>query len=205
MTVETRISPMRLLLQPGGTVIDLDTLQGSWTSEQYLKLTNRTAQLIEFTDGTIEVLPMPTRKHQRILALLYEWFVAFVRPMSGEVLFAALRLQIRPGKFREPDLLVLLQSDDPRNQDAFWLGADLVIEIVSPDDPERDLVEKVADYAEAGIPEYWIVNPLDETISVLTLVDGAYTTHGRFQRGSNAVSRLLDGFSVEVDAVFNVV
>jgi len=45
-----------------------------------------------------------------------------------------------------------------------------VVEIVSPDDPDRDLVEKVADYAEAGIPEYWIVNPNTATISVLRLV-----------------------------------
>lgn len=205
MSVVTHTNDLVLVSKRAGTELDLDDLQGTWTVEQYLKLTNRTAQLIEFTDGTIEVLPMPTRKHQRILALLYEWFVAFVRPMSGEVLFAALRLQIRPGKFREPDLLVLLRSDDPRNQEAFWLGADLVVEIVSPDAPERDLVEKVADYAEAGILEYWIVNPIDESITVLTLADGAYTLHGRFVRGEQAGSQLLTGFGVEVDAVFNVV
>jgi Uma2 family endonuclease len=56
---------------------------------------------------------------------------------------------------------LLLDVNDPRNQNAFWLGADLVVEIVSPDDVERDIVIKRADYAEAGIPEYWIVNPLD--------------------------------------------
>ncbi len=101
----------------------------------------------------------------------------------GEILFAPLRLQILPGRYREPDLLLLLNKDDPRNQDAYWLGADLVVEIVSPDDPERDTVVKRADYAEAGIPEYWIVNPLDETITVLTLTNREYAEHGIFQRG----------------------
>lgn len=52
--------------------------------------------------------------------------------------YAPLRLQIRPGKFHEPDLLLLRDAHDPCNQDAYWLGADLVVEIVSPDDPERD-------------------------------------------------------------------
>ena len=52
---------------------------------------------------------------------------------------------------------------DPRCQDRYWLGADLVVEVVSPDRPERDLVDKRIDYAvrQAGIPEYWVVDPRD--------------------------------------------
>jgi Uma2 family endonuclease len=105
----------------------------------------------------------------------------------------------RPGKFREPDLLLVLDKDDPRAQDEFWLGA----EIVSADRPARDIEEKPRDYAEAGIPEYWIVNPLDETISLLTLRGDAYVEHGVFRRGQRAASLILDGFSVSVDEVFD--
>ena len=76
-------------------------------------------------------------------------------------------------------------------------------EIVSPDDPERDLRVKRADYAEAGIPEYWIVNPADETITVLKLDGDAYAEHGTFRRGESATSALLAGFAVRVDAVFD--
>ena len=97
----------------------------------------------------------------------------------------------------------MVDKDDPRAQDEFWLGADLVLEIVSPDKPKRDTEEKPLDYAEAGIPEYWIVNPLDETITVLTLVGGVYMPHGIFRRGARAASKLLDGFSVYVDDVFD--
>ena len=110
---------------------------------------------------------------------------------------------MRPGKYREPDLLLLRDANDPRNQNAFWLGADLVIEIVSPDHPSATRRVKRADYAEAGIPEYWIVNPLDETITVLTLDGDAYTEHGIFRRGQSAASALLDGFAVRVDEVFD--
>ena len=119
-------------------------------------------------------------------------------------MFAPLRLQVRPNIYREPDLLLLLDANDPRNQNAFWLGADLVIEIVSPDDPERDTKIKRADYAEAGILEYWIVNSADETITVLTLDGDAYTEHGTCRRGESAASALLDGFAVRVDEVFDV-
>jgi Uma2 family endonuclease len=78
----------------------------------------------------------------------------------------------------------------------------LALEIVSPDDPERDTRVKRLDYAEAGIPEYWIVNPIDETITVLCLEGEQYTEHGMFRRGDAATSALLESFVVEVNEVF---
>lgn len=184
-------------------VLDLLPLQGQWSEEAYLWLTDDTSRLIEFTDGYIEVLPMPTDKHQTILMFLYELFVAFIRPKGGKVLVAPLRVKIRPRKFREPDLLLVLDAKDSRRENRFWLGADLVLEVVSPDKPARDLVEKRGDYAEAGIPEYWIANPETETIAVLRLEGEQYAEHGVFGRGKTADSALLPGFTVRVDAVFD--
>ena len=182
---------------------DLLPRQGCWTDEAYLWLTDHGRRLIEFTDGRIEELPMPTYTRQAVLAFLYRLFHDYLRPRGGVVVFSGLRMRIREGKFREPDLLMLCERSDPRNQDRYWLGADLVAEVVSPDDPDRDLVEKRADYAEAGIPEYWIVDPRDETITVLTLDGEAYVEDGAYARGSHATSRLLDGFTAGVSAVFD--
>ena len=200
-TVET--PSIRIIWPKTGAELDLGAPQGLWTAEQYLTLTDQANQLIEFTNGVIEALPMPTRKHQAMIAYLYRKLFALLEPIGGIVLFAALRMQIHPNKYREPGLLLLLEARDPRNQEAYWLGADLVVEIVSPDDPERDTVLKRADYAEAGIPEYWIVNPLDETITVLTLDGPAYAEHGLFRRGQRAGSRLLPGFGVATDDLFD--
>ncbi len=146
---------------------------------------------------------MPTDSHQVILLFMYDLLRTFLAQIGGKVLVSPLRLQIRPGKQREPDILLVRDASDPRRQNRFWQGADLVAEIVSPDDPERDTVEKVADYAEAGIPEYWIVNPEAETITVLTLQGDAYAVHGVFQRGEVANSILLAGFSADVSAVLD--
>lgn len=194
---------MRLKLSDDETDIDLDALQGLWSVEQYLKLTNQTNRLIEFTDGVIEVLPMPTKRHQAISLFLLLSLLAFVRPRGGAVYYAPLRIEVRPGKFREPDLLLVTNADDPRAQDEFWLGADFVVEIVSPDNLKRDTEEKPLDYAEAGIPEYWIVNPLTDTITVMVLDGTSYVEYGVFRRGDRAVSKLLDGFSVRVDEVLD--
>ena len=75
---------------------------------------------------------------------------------------------IADGTFREPDLLLVRAAADSRRGNRFWTGADLVVEIVSPDQPERDIVQKRRDYAGAEIPEYWIVDPRAAEVTVLS-------------------------------------
>jgi len=183
-------------------LLDLLPPQGGWEEAEYLWLTDRSNRLLELSDGIIEVLPMPTREHQEIVRALLLALFAFLRPRGGDVLFAPLRLRVSEGNFREPDLLAVLDTDDPRAQNRYWTGADLVMEVVSPDAPERDLVEKRREYAEAGIPEYWIVDPRDRSVTVLVLADGQYREHGRFVPGQGATSVLLPDFTVATAAVF---
>src|SRR5947207_2631040 len=91
----------------------------------------------------------------KFLALL-----SLMQRIGGEVFFAPLRLQLGPRTFREPDILLLGSAADPRRGNEYWTGADLVVEVVSPDDPARDYVAKRRDYAETGIVAYWIVDPV---------------------------------------------
>ena len=83
------------------------------------------------------------------------------------------------------------------------MGADIALEVVSDEKPERDLVDKRGDYAEGRVPEYWIVNPPTETITVLRLRMDVYEEAGVYRRGESAASTLLPGFSVAVAAVFD--
>ena len=199
------VPPQRAVADPQLAALLCDTLpaQGAWSDSAYLWLTDHSRRPIEFTDGWLEELPAPTASHQAVLLFLYDAFRTCLRDRGGAVMVAPLRMRIRAGKFREPDLLLLRHRDDPRYEDRYWLGADLVAEVVSPDDPDRDLVEKCADYADAGIPEYWIVDPCSETILVLGLDDGAYRELGLYQRGDVASSPLLPGLQVDVAALFD--
>ena len=146
---------------------------------------------------------MPTYTHQAVLLFLYDVFRAYLRRRGGVVMVTPLRMRIREGKFREPDLLLLRRHDDPRCEDRYWLGADLVAEVISADNPDRDLVEKRVDYAEAGVPEYWIADPRTETILVLELQEGVYREVGAYRRGEQVPSPSLDGLRVDVAAVFD--
>jgi Uma2 family endonuclease len=64
-------------------------------------------------------------------------------------------------------------------------------------------VVKRHDYAQAGIPEYWIIDPQTEMITVLGLQGDQYGTHGVFGRGDSATSALLPGFAVTVSQVLD--
>jgi Uma2 family endonuclease len=177
--------------------------QGKWSDEEYLVLTDHRNRLVEFTDGTLEPLSMPTDNHQMLLQVLFLAFLKYFGAAGGVVHFSPMRVRIRPGKFREPDLLVLMAANDSRRHNRYWDGADVAVEVVSEDKPERDLVDKVADYAEGRIPEYWIVNPQTKTITVLELRDGAYAEAGVYLPGQSARSVLSPDFSVDVTTIFN--
>lgn len=178
--------------------------QGEWTEEEYLALESN--RLIEFTDGVLEFLTMPKLFHGKISRFLSDLLRAFViLHRLGDVFWAPISVKLRPGMLREPDVFFLTterlsREDDPPE------GADLVMEVVSPDakDRKRDIAQKRREYAQAEIPEYWIVDPQTETITVLTLSSSAteYAVHGEFKPGQIATSKLLDGFTVDVTACF---
>jgi Uma2 family endonuclease len=81
------------------------------------------------------------------------------------------------------------------------------MEVVSddPKDRQRDYEQKLSDYAEAGVAEYWIVDPERRIVTVHQLQDGKYAVHGEFAAGTEATSVLLPGFEVDVTALFAVI
>lgn len=180
--------------------------QGAWSEDEYLALD--TNYLVEFSDGYIEVLPMPTREHQRIVGLLYRLLYAFIesRTLTGEVLFAPLRVRLAPREFREPDVTYISGEEDPyQTKYPQASSISIAMEVVSgsPADRDRDLVRKRRDYALAGIPEYWIVDPQEGMILVLRLEGKEYAEHGRFVAGDVATSALLPDFSIAVSDVWD--
>ena len=184
-------------------LLDILPRQGEWNEADYRWIVGTSDRLVELIYGRVEAVPMPSEKHQAI-AIYLLWLLREVAKQIGGIAFIApLTIKIGPRHFRQPDLLMLLQADDSRRSATLWTGADLVVEVVSPDKPERDTVDKVRDYAQAGIPEYWIVNPITERITVLTLADAEYKAHGDWGRGEIATSALLPDFSVDVSAVLD--
>jgi Uma2 family endonuclease len=193
--------PIQQEAEPIWDIAHLFPAQGFMDEEEYLALD--TNHLVEFSHGHLEVLPMPSLSHQLIVQFLYDFLKWFsVENKLGTVLFAPMSVLLWPGKYREPDIIFISAEHDEWKTERCLLKADLVMEIVSPDDRQRDLVIKRREYAQAGIPEYWIVDPQEWEITVLTLTGGKYAVHGVFVPGERADSALLAGFNVDVAEVF---
>lgn len=177
--------------------------QGEWSESDYLHLDTNVR--IEFADGSLEFISMPSNTHEAIALFFYRLLYALVEASKlGLIRVSGTRVRTIPGKFRLPDVMVLLNdSRDARNEDA-WDTANLVVEVVSPDDPSRDYQKKRTEYAAAGIREYWIVDPAQRHILVLTL-DAGQTTYrevGTFRDDAVATSVLIDGFNVKPNDVW---
>ena len=189
--------------EPTWGIAKLFPNQGHWAEGEYLDL--NTNHLIEFSQGIVEVLPMPSQRHQITAFYLARVLFNFTSKHNlGIVLPAPLKIKLWESKFREPDVVFMFKENKDKLGENYWQGADLVMEIVSPDDPKRDTEVKRVEYAKASIPEYWLVNPINETITVFMLPAGAdaYEVHGKFGKNEVADSILLTGFKVEVKEVF---
>jgi Uma2 family endonuclease len=145
--------------EPTWDVAYLFPAQGTWTENDYLRLDaiHDGGPLVELSNGRLEVLPMPTQTHQLIAAFLFGMLYAFTEIHApGVVLFSGMKVRLQKGaraRFRDPDILYMKAEHARRRQEKFWDGADLVMEVVSPDpkDRERDLEIKPREYARAGI------------------------------------------------------
>ena len=189
--------------QPAWDVALLFPSQGDWSEGEYLGLdTNR---LVELIDGNLEVLPMPTFLHQLIVEYLFDSLKELVKAHQlGKVIFAPLPMRIRAKTFREPDIILFSKDAGAKPTDKYLKSAQLVIEVVSADDKshKRDYQEKRGDYLNSAFRSIGLLILKNRRITVLALDGGEYRPHGEFTHGQQATSLLLDGFTVEVSAVF---
>ena len=178
--------------------------QGSWSVDLYRSIEFR-GPFVEFNDGYLEVLPMPDWMHQAIAFVLAKRLDRFeIGGATGRVVQPPFNLKTTDETYRHPDLMYLAPASAGRFRQDYWDYADLVVEVLSEGkkDRERDLVEKRAEYAAAGIPEYWIVDPVARTILVLSLDGTAYREAGTYGEADVARSVALPGFAVDVGRLF---
>lgn len=160
-----------------------------FTEEDYYRLPeNIRAELI---NGQFYDMSAPSRIHQRILSDLHITIGQYIRSKDGpcEVYPApfAVKLFEDARTIVEPDISVICDLD--KLTDRGCAGApDWIIEIVSPSDPAHDYIRKLNLYLDAGVKEYWIVDPMQEMIYVYHLPEEqfkmtAYTFRDKIKAG----------------------
>jgi Uma2 family endonuclease len=131
----------------------------------------------EWEDGKVVMMSPASMRHVLISSFLVALLAEYVlRYQLGTVLSAPFQMMLRDlRRSREPDVLFVAGANQHRLRDTYLDGpADFVIEIVSPESVTRDRITKFQEYAQAGIPEYWIVDPLIRSMVGYQLFNGAY-------------------------------
>jgi Uma2 family endonuclease len=194
-----RPEPAPFEAEPTWEIARLFPPQGMWSEEEFFALPDN--HHIEFSNGRLEFLPLPTIYHQLILMFLYKELDAFVQAgRLGIVVITGYKARVQRRKYREPDILFISAEHMSGIGKQYCKKVDLIIEIVSEENRLHDIKKKRGEYERAGIPEYWIVDPEKGTITVLVLRPRkkTYVEHGVFAKGERATSKLLPGFRVDV-------
>jgi Uma2 family endonuclease len=189
--------------EPTWAVAHLFPAQGQWSENDFYALHGN--RLIELVDGTLEVLPMPTWLHQLMVKFLVR-AIEVATAGVGEALAAPLPIRLFEKNIREPDVMYFAPGSEPKDPRGYPTRVDLAMEVVSEgaEAAKRDYEDKRRDYARAGIPEYWIVDPEQQRITVLVLEEATYRLHGEFTAGQAASGVLLPALEVEVSQVMQL-
>jgi Uma2 family endonuclease len=177
--------------------------QGSWTYDDYAALPEDEHRY-EIVNGVLVMAPAPSPEHQDIVLEIASYLRTHIKLAGlGRVFPAPIDVDLGPKNVFQPDVVVVLNAHLDRVAAKKIVGApDLVVEVVSPGSGVMDRIAKYAVYARAGIPEYWIVNPLRQTIEVSVLEDGEYHSLGVFHRQDLLPSRVVPGLPVRVEQFF---
>jgi Uma2 family endonuclease len=176
---------------------------GEWSYQDYLELPDD-GYRYEIIWGELYMAPAPSIKHQRTLAELLFALQLFVKKHQlGVVLPAPCDVLLEPGGTPvEPDILFVAQERTHIITLQNVQGApDLIIEILSPSNPEHDRDRKFNLYRASEVKEYWLVDPEARTIEVFVLHQDQYELLGRFGSGQIVISEVLRGFNTVVDEV----
>ncbi len=159
----------------------------------------------ELLDGDLLMTPAPNLKHQQVLLRLSGRLGPFIEERAlGELFVAPCDVVLSDHDVVQPDLLFVSRERERllSGGDAVRGAPDLVVEILSPATAGRDRGYKRALYARHGVAECWLVDPIDETIAIHQLQDGAPAVAHTFGRGRTLRSPLLAGFALDLAAVF---
>lgn len=149
----------------------------------------------ELIDGiAYDMSPAPTRKHQDLSGILVNKFYNYLEEKDCSVYAAPFDVRLYEGFKPDSEITTVVQPDisvfcnEDKLDDKGAVGApDLVIEILSPSTAVKDLREKFLLYESVGVREYWIVDPINKTLTVYQLDENGKYPRGKVYAGEDIV------------------
>ena len=166
----------------------IDTLEGLW----------------ELCDGELYEIPLRSIDHQCLVGSLSCRIEDYLITTSPRMGIALIGVGVALSEFRMfiPDLTyVRAERNHLLQPDLIYGAPDLLIEVLCSD-RQRDLVMKRGWYAAAGVPEYWIMDPVNDTITMLELSGSDYVERAVLTRGDTLTTPAIPGFALALEQLF---
>jgi Uma2 family endonuclease len=166
---------------------------------------------VELIKGKIfKMSPAPSRLHQQISVCISSKLFNYLNSKPCQVYTAPFDVRFPMESKADKDIYTVLQPDicvicdSSKLDDRGCIGApDIIIEILSPGNNKKELLNKYNVYEEFGVKEYWIVSPTDKTFLKYTLNNlGKYQPSKLFTLSEEIYSEVLPGFVLNLDEVF---
>jgi Uma2 family endonuclease len=175
---------------------------GAWTYEDLLALPDD-GKRYEIIEGELFEMPPPNWNHAVTIIALLELLLPLVAALRGEIATAPVGVFFPGADPVEPDIVVLLPESPASPARRGVEGApDLVVEVLSPSNRTHDRLTKRALYAQAGVREYWLVDPERRSVEVLSLDRDALRVAQIAAGDETIVSPLLGGAAFPLAAIF---
>lgn len=172
--------------------------------EEYLTYDDGTDNRYELENGELILMNPPTGRHPLIIYRLHNAFVAEINRLSlAWVCLHGIGVRTSINRARIPDISVVTLEQIEQLLDISAIletPSLLAVEIVSPESKTRDYRYKRSEYGVLGIPEYWIVDPLEQKITVLLLIEGFYEAK-EYQGSDLIISQTFPALKLTVDQV----
>ena len=175
--------------------------------DEYLKMREQSTEIIEYIDGLVYMSPSPSTKHQRISSKLQIKIGNYLDGKSCEVFSAPYDIELKKDgiegtKIVIPDLTVICDKNGfTENR---YIGVpSLIVEILSPSNQSHDLITKLNLYMKYGVKEYWIINPMLESITIYTLNNENMYEQLDMKTSTGVVkSKIIKSFTVNLEDIF---
>jgi len=157
----------------------------------------------ELIDGEIHYMSAPSANHQFVLSELFALLREYLRKNNSKcrAVFAPYDVQLDMDEFTilQPDLMILCDKDKYENGIRYHGAPEFIIEIVSPSNPKHDYTVKLYKYRNAGVREYWIVDPAKMRVLVYVFSEDEIPIIYSFQ--DKVKSSLFPGLEIDFSEV----
>ncbi|QAA34546.1 Uma2 family endonuclease [Clostridium manihotivorum] len=175
--------------------------------DEFLKMREESDSILEYIDGVVYMSPSPSTKHQRISSRLQIKMGIYLEGKTCEVFSAPYDIELKKDKLDGtkivvPDLSII--CDKSGFTETKYIGVpSLIVEILSQSNQSHDLITKLNLYMKYGVQEYWIINPMLESVTIYTLNDDAMYEQLDMKTSIGVVkSKVLEGFTLDLKEIF---